>query len=81
MAELDPNLLRAITTTNFGSYTLGQDSTDASGIIVVDSREACAVETGEIAPANLATNKMLEVGELVNIQRTGDQKANEALDA
>lgn len=81
MAELDPNFLRAITTTNFGSYTPGQESTEAGGIIVVDSREACALEAGEIAQANLATNKMLEVGELVNIQRTGDQKANEALNA
>ncbi|KAF7544314.1 hypothetical protein G7Z17_g10053 [Cylindrodendrum hubeiense] len=79
MAELDPNLLHAITTTDLGSYNPGQGSNEAGGVILVDSREACALEAGEIVQANLSTNRMLEVGELVNLQRTGDQKTKDAL--
>ncbi|KPM43754.1 hypothetical protein AK830_g2732 [Neonectria ditissima] len=81
MQEIDPTLLQAITTTDLGSYDPGQDSKKHGGVILVDSREACALEAGEIAEAKLSTDKMLELGELVNLQKTGDQKANEKLEA
>ncbi|KAK7419747.1 hypothetical protein QQX98_003119 [Neonectria punicea] len=80
MQEIDPDLLRAITTTDLGSYSPGLDSNHHGGVILVDSREACALEAGEIVDANLSTDKMFELGELVNLQKMGDQKIKNELD-
>lgn len=48
---------------------------DRSGVIVVDSLEACLKEAGEIIMAGLAGEDLVEMGELVMVRRKEREEA------
>ncbi|KAF7986876.1 hypothetical protein HWV62_12620 [Athelia sp. TMB] len=59
-----------------GSYTpqmmeVGSDLIKRAGTIVVDSREACSVEAGEIIQTGMKPGDLVEVGELASIGHGG----------
>ncbi|OCB84065.1 NAD-binding protein [Sanghuangporus baumii] len=59
-----------------GSYTPAMAEADVemikrAGKILVDSKEACLVEAGEIIAANLATKDLVEIGEAVTSNGKG----------
>ena len=60
-----------------GSYTpemmeVEESLLDRCNKIVVDSRDACAVEAGELIRAHISREDMIEVGELVDAKRQGN---------
>ncbi|KAI0065166.1 NAD(P)-binding protein [Artomyces pyxidatus] len=62
-----------------GSYTPAMHEVDAAlvrraGVVVVDSREACGAEAGELIAAGIGRDRMVELGELVDYRdpRTGE---------
>ncbi|KAJ9144619.1 Proline utilization protein [Pleurostoma richardsiae] len=79
MRELDPELLRAAASTDLCTYSPHEGAVD--GVIAVDSREACALEAGEVVDAELPPSAIVEAGELVNIWRTAGKEAVDRLDA
>ena len=86
MQEIDPELLRAIYTGNnktLASAAYHPDKSEVSagrGVILLDSREACAVEAGEVVKAEVPESHQLELGEVVHTQETGEPAAKEALE-
>lgn len=59
-----------------GSYTpemreIDDDLVKRAGKILVDSREACAHEAGELVSAGISPEDMVEVGEIVEIDGEG----------
>ncbi|KAF2137383.1 uncharacterized protein K452DRAFT_110423 [Aplosporella prunicola CBS 121167] len=63
MLELDPELLKSIVASSDG-YNPRKDA--KGGVIVVDSREACFAESGEIVRAALTAEEMVEIGEVLD---------------
>ncbi|KAK9774294.1 putative Quinate/shikimate 5-dehydrogenase/glutamyl-tRNA reductase domain-containing protein [Seiridium cardinale] len=85
MQEIDPTLLRAVTTdpeSNFpGLYRPKEKPSENGGILVVDSREACALEAGELVKAEIKEEDLVEVGELLQIQEHGGSEEKKQLAA
>ncbi|KAH8880834.1 shikimate 5-dehydrogenase [Thozetella sp. PMI_491] len=83
MQEIDPVFLRTVTTGgNFplpGLYHPKHENAEKGGAIVVDSREACAIEAGELVKADISMENVLEVGELAHIRETGEQNEKDRL--
>ncbi|KAH7142877.1 shikimate/quinate 5-dehydrogenase [Dactylonectria estremocensis] len=79
MSELDPELLRLTSATTFGTHHPTQGGNVKGLPIVVDSREACALESGEIVQAQLPAKNLVEVGELVDLQTNGSENAQTSL--
>ncbi|CRK16940.1 hypothetical protein BN1723_007893, partial [Verticillium longisporum] len=67
MKEIPPAFLRAMTDTDLG------------GLLVVDSREACYLEAGEIVEAEVPAERIMEMGQIVHAQEAGDQRVAETL--
>ncbi|EFX06687.1 shikimate 5-dehydrogenase [Grosmannia clavigera kw1407] len=72
MQELDPVLLHTIATDDiFPASYRPPTAIDVTGsTIVVDSRDACAVEAGELVKADLPDGHLLETGELLHMRST-----------
>lgn len=56
-----------------GSYTpsmmeIDKELVDRAGIVIVDSKDACIVEAGELICAGVHQDRMMELGELVEFQ-------------
>lgn len=84
MQEIDPEFLRAIATSSDaplpGLYNHSREVATDGGIIIVDSREACAVEAGEVVKAQIREENLLEIGELVNLRKgSTSQKEKDTL--
>ncbi|KAM0274892.1 hypothetical protein ACHAQH_007781 [Verticillium albo-atrum] len=67
MKEIAPAFLRAMVETDLG------------GLLVVDSKEACFLEAGEIVEAQVPAERITEIGQLAHTQEAGDQRAKEVL--
>jgi ornithine cyclodeaminase/alanine dehydrogenase-like protein (mu-crystallin family) len=82
MQELDPALIRSVVAGTLpGSYHPKQNVPANKGVIIVDSREACALEAGELVKAHVEDENLLELGELVHLQKKVDKEARSRLDA
>ncbi|EPE10153.1 ornithine cyclodeaminase mu-crystallin family protein [Ophiostoma piceae UAMH 11346] len=71
MQEIDPALLRAVATdkTYPEAYFPGAVGINTNGgVILVDSRDACAAEAGELVNAGIPESHILETGELLKLQ-------------
>jgi ornithine cyclodeaminase/alanine dehydrogenase-like protein (mu-crystallin family) len=83
MQEIDPVFLRTIATRGDSSlpglYHPKHENVENGGVIAVDSREACAIEAGELVKASISEENIVEVGELAHIRETGDQKEKDRL--
>ncbi|RDW67659.1 hypothetical protein BP6252_09055 [Coleophoma cylindrospora] len=79
MAELHPDMLRQVVDDSDGYNPKG----DSGGVIAVDSREACYQEAGEIVQAGIEPDKIIEVGEIVDLLASGKdaQKMNQWLES
>jgi len=58
-----------------GSYTpqmmeVGADFIKRAGTVVVDSREACSLEAGELIQARVPSGDLVEIGELACVENT-----------
>jgi len=65
-----------------GSYTpqmmeVSPDLIKRAGAVLVDSREACSVEAGELIQTGVKPEDTIEIGELVCIGSVGELKINE----
>ncbi|KAH7171243.1 hypothetical protein EDB81DRAFT_194357 [Dactylonectria macrodidyma] len=69
MQEMDPELLKLVVdpASVFGG------SAYQGGVIAVDTLEGCLQEAGELVKAELSTDKLLEIGKLLNPESTADQ--------
>lgn len=72
MAELDPALLREIVDSEKGFHPSGR----AGGAIVVDTREGCFTEAGEVVQAGLERKSVVEVGEIDGFLDPGQGSAD-----
>ncbi|KAM0326997.1 hypothetical protein ACHAQA_006118 [Verticillium albo-atrum] len=79
MKEIPPAFLQAVTETSLGEYDPAQGGKASSGVIVVDSREACFLEAGEVVDAKIPAAKILEVGDIVHTQETVKPAEKDAL--
>jgi len=70
MGEIDPELITAIGQTDSSAPFAGQVW---DGHIVVDSREACLHEAGEFVKSELSPEKWLDVGQVTERLRKGDE--------
>ncbi|OHE96919.1 shikimate/quinate 5-dehydrogenase [Colletotrichum orchidophilum] len=75
MKELDPDFLRAVVDTPLGAFTSAARGGAAkkTGVIFVDSREACFLEAGELVEAKIPADKITEVGEFTDALRRADE--------
>ncbi|KAK3195929.1 hypothetical protein K4F52_000796 [Lecanicillium sp. MT-2017a] len=69
MGELDTELLRNYATRAAGAQHPVLESEVPLGLVVVDSREAAALESGEIVASKLPAENLPEIGELVDVLR------------
>ena len=67
MIELDPALLQH-------AVDLGSGHGAGSGLLIADDREGCMKNSGEIIRSGLTQDKILEIGEILNLR---DAKAEE----
>lgn len=75
MIELDPEMLRYATT-----HPLAYSGCeDGLGSILVDDRDECLANTGELVQSGLGPERVLEAGEILSWQR-GKQKAQPSAD-
>ncbi|PSR81305.1 hypothetical protein BD289DRAFT_43748 [Coniella lustricola] len=84
MQELDPALLQSVVARDGpGSYYpvgLAQHQGITSGsIIVVDSRQGCAAEAGELVKAGIEEARIVEVGELSHVLHNGREEEHARL--
>lgn len=73
MSELDPSLFSTLVTSSSGYHPKG----NSGGVIVVDSREGCFQESGEIVQGKLDGEQVIEIGELLDIRdgaQSGDNR-------
>ncbi|GAD94391.1 hypothetical protein NECHADRAFT_35863 [Paecilomyces variotii No. 5] len=64
MIELDPELLQDAVTSSSGYNPRG----GAGGSVIVDDREVAQTSCGEIIQSNLKAEKLVEVGEIMNLK-------------
>lgn len=80
MQELDPALLQAVVAEDgprsyfppVGQHKTDDAKTTSGSIIVVDTREGCALEAGELVKAEIEAERIVEVGELTHILENRD---------
>lgn len=78
MQEIDPVFLEAIKDGTAGSgYNPVADR--VGGVVVVDTREGCALEAGELVKAGMEGEKVVEVGELSQTLENGEKAERERL--
>ncbi|KAK7408260.1 hypothetical protein QQX98_009572 [Neonectria punicea] len=69
MQEIDPELLKLVVDPS----SVFAGSAYQGGTIAVDSLEGCLQEAGELVKAELATEKLLEIGRILDPKSTADQ--------
>ncbi|KAF7554628.1 hypothetical protein G7Z17_g2753 [Cylindrodendrum hubeiense] len=69
MQEIDPELLKLVVDPS----SVFASSAYQGGIIAVDTLEGCLQEAGELVKAELSTDKLLEIGRMLDPQSTADQ--------
>jgi ornithine cyclodeaminase/alanine dehydrogenase-like protein (mu-crystallin family) len=74
MSEMDPQLFRNLVTSRSGYNPRGE----AGGVIVVDTKEGCFVEAGEIIQGKIEAGQIIEVGEVLDL-RGGQAQQNHRL--
>jgi ornithine cyclodeaminase/alanine dehydrogenase-like protein (mu-crystallin family) len=83
MQEIDPELLKAVVLDGKGPLAsnthTGGNGQRGEGVILVDSREACAQEAGEIVLAGLPAESQLEIGFIHDRLKTSDAESRERL--
>jgi ornithine cyclodeaminase/alanine dehydrogenase-like protein (mu-crystallin family) len=83
MQEIDPELLKAVVLDGKSPLTsntpTGGNGQSGEGVIMVDSREACAQEAGEIVLAGLPLESQLEIGFIHDRLKTSDAESRERL--
>lgn len=67
MVEMHPDILRQAVAPNHKNNH--RKHATRSGVIVVDSLEACLKEAGEIRQAGLGAEQLVEVGELIMVKK------------
>lgn len=67
MVEMHPDVLRQAVAPNHKNHH--HKHAARSGVIVVDSLEACLKESGEIRQAGLGAEQLVEVGELIMVKK------------
>lgn len=67
MVEMHPDILRHAVAPNHKNHH--HKHATRSGVIVVDSLEACLKEAGEIRQAGLGAEQLVEVGELIMVKK------------
>lgn len=75
MIELDPELIRYATE----HPEAHSERKDGLGNVLVDDRDECLANTGELIQSGLGPNRVTEVGEILSWQR-GEQKAQPSAD-
>ncbi|KAF4457678.1 hypothetical protein F53441_438 [Fusarium austroafricanum] len=65
MQEIDPELLKQVVNTS-GLF----ECTGYKGYVAVDSRDGCLQEAGELVKAEVPTDKMVEIGRLLQTKNT-----------
>ncbi|KAF4984092.1 hypothetical protein FZEAL_631 [Fusarium zealandicum] len=66
MQEIDPELLKQVVDPS----SIFASSSYQGGSVAVDSREGCLQEAGELVKAEIPTEKMLEIGHLLQTKNT-----------
>ncbi|KAM5354120.1 hypothetical protein ACJ41O_000770 [Fusarium nematophilum] len=66
MQEIDPELLKQVV----DPASVFASASYKGGSVAVDSREGCLQEAGELVKAEIPTDKMLEIGQLLQIKNT-----------
>lgn len=79
MGELDPRLLQSFATTRAGAYHPTRGDNVVNGLVIIDSREACALEAGEIVQSQLPETNLVEMGEMVDVERNGSDAVKNSL--
>lgn len=86
MQEIDPVFLRAIADGNPGTFAAGElyhpagdEKAGGGGVVVVDTREGCALEAGELVKAEIGGEQVAEVGELSQVLEEGNEEERERL--
>lgn len=83
MQEIDPALLRTVTSRDSpfsgASYHPTNETAGDGGIIVVDTREGCALEAGELVKAGIEEEHIVEVGELTHVLESGERAQQDRL--
>lgn len=77
MQEIDPAFLRTVTSKDSpflgASYHPKNETAGNGGVIVVDTREGCALEAGELVKAEIEEEHIVEVGELTHALESGEE--------
>ena len=68
MTELHPDIFR-VAVAQHNDHHHHHKHAKTSGVIIVDSLEACLKEAGEIIQAKLTAEQLVEVGELLMIKK------------
>ncbi|KAH7132199.1 shikimate/quinate 5-dehydrogenase [Dendryphion nanum] len=76
MSELDPVLFRDVVDAKTGYHPKGK----GGGVIVVDSREGCFQESGEIVQGKIEAEQIVEVGEVLDILEHPQGNDDKSLD-
>jgi len=72
MCEIHPDILKAAVSLDHGHHHYKH--ADQGGVIVVDSLEACLKEAGEVIQAQLRPDHLVEIGELMMINRAATKE-------
>lgn len=79
MKELDPAIFQFVVQSKDGWDPQHDQKKGGGGVIVVDTREGCFHEAGEIVQGKIQESEVVEVGEIVNVQETSADQGGEKM--